>query len=148
MMLQLTPPRLRPAVEFLLEQVRELEGRLAQSRRSVLLLAAEMRHMRSAALIPLYKAVADVACGRLDATEIQKIVTSFVVSDPRPVDVVAAALAAARAVIIAAYGKKRGQQRCHCTNGRHIAAWAVEAIEKGVKAPCVEGQIADKDVEE
>ncbi len=147
MMLQ-PQPRLRPAVEFLLEQVRELEGRLAQSRRSVLLLAAEMRHMRSAALILLYKAVADVACGRLDATEIQKLVTSFIVADPRPVDVVASALAAAKATIIAAYGRKRGQQRCHCTDGRHIAAWAVQAVEKGVKVSCVEGQLTDKDVEE
>jgi len=147
MMLQ-PQPRIRPAVEFLLEQVKELEGRLAQSRKSVLLLAAEMRHMRSATLILLYKAVADVGCGRLDATEIQKIVTSFVVSDPRPVDVVASALAAARAIIIAAYGRKRGQQRCHCSDGRHIAKWAVEAIEKGVKTACVEGQLVEKDVEE
>jgi len=138
MMLQ-PQPRIKPAVEFLLEQVRELEGRLAQSRKSVLLLAAEMRHMRSAALILLHKAVADVACGRLDAKEIQKLVASFIVSNPRPVDVVASALAAARAVVIAAYGRKREQQRCHCSDGRHIAAWAVEAVEKGVKVSCVEG---------
>ena len=131
------PPRLRPAAEFMLEQIRELEQRLAQSRKSVLLLAAEMRHMRAAALILLYKAVADVACGRLDAEEVQRLVASFVVSNPRPVDVVAAALAAARAVVISAYGRRREQQRCHCSDGRHIAAWAVEAVEKGVKTSCV-----------
>jgi hypothetical protein len=130
-------PKLRPTVEFLLEQIRELELRLAQSRESVLLLAAEMRHLRATALILLYKAVADAACGRLDVGEIQKLVSSFVVADPRPVDVVAAALAAARAVIVAAYGRRRGQQRCHCSDGRHVATWAVEAIEKGVKASCV-----------
>jgi hypothetical protein len=136
MMSQPTSPRLRPTVDFLLEQVRELELRLAQSRRSVLLLAAEMRHLRATALILLYKAVADVACGRLDVREIQELVASFVVSSPRPVDVVAAALAAARAVVVAAYGRRRGQQRCRCSDGRHVAAWAVETIEKGVKTNC------------
>ena len=137
MVTQPTPPKLRPTVDFLLEQMRELEQKLAQSRRSVLLLAAEMRHLRATALILLYKAVADVACGRLDAREVQELVASFVVSNPRPVDVVASALAAARAVLIASYGRKRGQQRCRCADGRHIAAWAVETIEKGVKTNCV-----------
>jgi hypothetical protein len=130
MMLQ-PQPKLRPAVEFLLEQRRELEQKLTQSRRDVLLLAAEMRHMRSAALILLYKAIADVACGRLDAEEIQKLVASFVVANSRPVDVVAAALAAARSIVITAYGRRRKQQRCHCSDGKHVATWAVEAIEKG-----------------
>ena len=137
MMTQPTPPRLRPLAEFLLEQVRELELRLAQSRRSVLVLAAEMRHLRATALILLYKAVADVACSRLDAREVQELVASFAVSNPRPVDVVAASLAAARAVVVAAYGRKRGQQRCRCADGRHAAAWAVEVINKGVKTSCV-----------
>ena len=136
-MMAVQPPRLRPVAEFMLEQIRDLEQRLAQSRESVLLLAAEMRHMRSASLVLLYKAVADVACGRLDAEEIQKLVASFIVSNPRPVDVVAAALAAARAVVISAYGRRRERQRCHCSDGRHIAAWAVETVEKGVKTPCV-----------
>ena len=131
------PPRLRPATDFLLEQIRDLELRLAQSRKSVLLLAAEMRHLRATALILLYKAVSDVACGRMDAEEIQDIVVPFIVSNPRPVDVVAAALAAARAVVISAYGRRRERQRCHCSDGRHIAAWAVETVEKGVKTPCV-----------
>jgi hypothetical protein len=137
MMAQQTPPRLRPVADFLLEQIRELEARLAQSRRSVLILAAEMRHLRATALILLYKAVADIACGRMDAKEVQELVASFAVANPRPVDVVAAALAAARAIIIAAYGRKRGQQRCRCADGRHIAAWAVETVEKGVKTSCV-----------
>jgi len=137
MMTQPTPPRLRPTVDFILEQIRELELRLAQSRKSVLLLAAEMRHLRATALILLYKAVADVACGRLDADEVQKLVASFVVTNPRPVDVVAAALAAARAVIIAAYGKRRSQRRCICADGDHVAEWAVKTIEKGVKTSCV-----------
>ncbi len=137
MISQPAPPKLRPLAEFLLDQIRELEGRLAQSRRSVLLLAAEMRHLRTAALILLYKAVADVACGRLDAREVQELVASFAVSNPRPVDVVTAALAAARAVIIAAYGRRRRQQRCHCSDGRHVATWAVETVERGVKTPCV-----------
>ncbi len=137
MISQPAPPKLRPLAEFLLEQIRELEGRLAQSRRSVLVLAAEMRHLRAVALILLYKAVADAACGRLDAREVQELVASFAVANPRPVDVVAAALAAARAVIIAAYGRRRGQRRCHCADGRHIATWAVETIERGVKTPCV-----------
>ena len=136
-MMAVQPPRLRPVAEFMLEQIRDLEQRLAQSRESVLLLAAEMRHMRSASLVLLYKAVADVACGRLDAEEIQKLVAPFIVSNPRPVDVVAAALAAARAVVISAYGRRRGQQGCKCADGRHIAAWAVETVEKGVKTPCV-----------
>ena len=136
-MSQPTPPRLRPLVDFLLEQIRELEQRLSQSRKSVLLLAAEMRHLRATALILLYKAVADVACGRLDAEEIQDIVTPFAVSNPRPVDVVAAALAAARAVTISAYGRKRGHLRCICTNGDHVAEWAVATIEKGVKTSCI-----------
>jgi len=131
------PPRLRPVAEFMLEQIRDLEQRLARSRESVLLLAAEMRHMRSASLVLLYKAVADVACGRLDAEEIQKLVAPFIVSNPRPVDVVAAALAAARAIVIASYGRRRGQQECKCADGRHAAAWAVETVEKGVKTPCV-----------
>ena len=131
------PPRLRPAVDFLLEQIRDLEQRLAQSRKSVLLLAAEMRHLRATALILLYKAVADVACGRMDAEEIQDIVVPFIVSNPRPVDVVAAALAAARAVVVSAYGKRRGQARCICANGDHVAEWAVATIEKGVKTNCV-----------
>ena len=137
MMSQPTPPRLRPLVDFLLEQMRELEQRLSQSRKSVLLLASEMRHLRATALILLYKAVADVACGRLDAEEIQDIVTPFAVSNPRPVDVVAAALAAARAVTISAYGRKRGHLRCICTNGDHVAEWAVATIEKGVKTSCI-----------
>lgn len=136
-MMAVQPPRLRPVAEFMLEQIRDLEQRLAQSRESVLLLAAEMRHMRSASLVLLYKAVADVACGRLDAEEIQKLVASFIVSNPRPVDVVAAALAAARAVVISAYGRRRERQRCHCSDGRYIAAWAVETVEKGVKTSCV-----------
>ena len=136
-MTQPTPPRLRPLAEFLLEQVRELELRLSQSRRSVLVLAAEMRHLRATALILLYKAVADVACGRLDAEEVQKLVASFVVANPRPVDVVAASLAAARAVIIATYGRRRSQHRCICANGDHVAEWAVKTIEKGVKTSCV-----------
>ena len=136
-MMAVQPPRLRPVAEFMLEQIRDLEQRLARSRESVLLLAAEMRHMRSASLVLLYKAVADVACGRLDAEEIQKLVASFIVSNPRPVDVVAAALAAARAVVISAYGRRRERQRCHCSDGRHIAAWAVETVEKGVKTSCV-----------
>lgn len=131
------PPRLRPAVDFLLEQIRDLELRLAQSRKSVLLLAAEMRHLRATALILLYKAVSDVACGRLEAREVQELVAPFAVSNPRPVDVVAAALAAARAVVIASYGRRRGQARCRCADGRHAAAWAVEVIEKGVKTNCV-----------
>jgi hypothetical protein len=137
MMSQPTPPRLRPLVDFLLEQIRELEQRLSQSRKSVLLLAAEMRHLRATALILLYKAVADVACGRLDTKEIQELVASFAVANPRPVDVVAAALAAARTAVIAAYGRRRGQLRCRCADGRHVAAWAVEVIEKGVKTNCV-----------
>ncbi len=137
MISQPTPPKLRPLAEFLLEQIRELEQRLAQSRRSALVLAAEMRHLRAVALILLYKAVADVACGRLDAKEVQELVASFAVSNPRPVDVVASALAAARVVIIAAYGRKRGHQRCRCSDGRHVATWAVETIEKGVKTSCV-----------
>jgi len=136
-MAQPTPPRLRPAADFLLEQIRELELRLAQSRRSVLILAAEMRHLRATALVLLYKAVADIACGRMDAKEIQELVTPFAVANPRPVDVVAAALAAARTVIIAAYGRRRSQQRCRCADGRHIAAWAAETIEKGIKTDCV-----------
>jgi len=131
------PPRLRPATDFLLEQIRDLELRLAQSRKSVLLLAAEMRHLRATALILLYKAVSDVACGRMDAEEIQDIVVPFTVSNPRPVDVVAAALAAARAVVVSAYGKRRGQARCMCANGDHVAEWAVATIEKGVKTSCV-----------
>jgi len=131
------PPRLRPTVDFLLEQIRDLELRLAQSRKSVLLLAAEMRHLRATALILLFKAVSDVACDRLDATRIQDVVTSFIVSNPRPVDVVAAALAAARATVVASYGRRRGQQRCRCADGRHIAVWAVEVIEKGVKINCL-----------
>jgi len=143
MMLQ-PQPKLRPAVEFLLEQIEKLEQRLAQSRKSVLLLAAEMRHMRSAALIVLHKVIADVACGRLDAEEVQKLVSSFVVANPRPVDVVATALAAARAVVITAYGRRRERQRCHCADGRHVAKWAVEAVEKGVKTACV---MVDKGVE-
>ncbi len=137
MIAQQTPPRLKPLVDLLLEQIRELEQKLTQSRRNVLLLAAEMRHLRAVALILLYKAVADVACGRLDAREVQELVASFVVADPRPVDVVASALAAARAVIVAAYGRRRGQRRCHCADGRHAATWAVETIERGVKTPCV-----------
>jgi hypothetical protein len=137
MMAQPTPPKLRPTADFLLEQIRELEQRLAQSRKSVLLLAAEMRHMRATSLILLYKAITDIACGRLDARELQEMVAAFAVSDPHPVDVVAAALAAARVVIIAAYGRKRAQQRCRCADGRHVAAWAVEVVEKGVKTQCV-----------
>ena len=137
MIAQPTSPRLRPTADFLLEQIRELEQKLAQSRRSVLLLAAEMRHLRATALILLYKTVADVACGRLDAEEIQDVVMSFIVSDPRPVDVVASALAAARAVIIAAYGRRRGQPKCICANGDHVAEWAVAAVERGVKTPCI-----------
>ncbi len=136
-MSQPAPPRLRPTVDFLLEQIRELEQRLAQSRRSVLLLAAEMRHLRATALILLYKAITDVACGRLDAEEVQDIVISFIVSDPRPVDVVASALAAARAAIIAAYGRRHRQHKCMCANGDHVAEWAVAAVEKGVKTPCI-----------
>ena len=131
------PPRLRPTVDFLLEQIRDLELRLAQSRKSVLLLAAEMRHLRATALILLYKAVADVACGRMDAEEIQDIVAPFAVANPRPVDVVAAALAAARAVAVSAYGRRRGQARCICANGDHVAEWAVATIEKGVKTSCI-----------
>jgi hypothetical protein len=137
MMAQQTPPKLRPTAEFLLDQIRELEQRLAQSRKSVLTLASEMRHLRSTALILLYKAVADVACGRIDAREIQELVAPFAVSNPRPVDVVAAALAAARAVVIATYGRKRAQQRCRCADGKHVAAWAVETIEKGVRTNCI-----------
>ena len=102
-----------------------------------MLLAAEMRHLRATALILLYKAVSDVACGRMDAEEIQDIVVPFTVSNPRPVDVVAAALAAARAVVVSAYGKRRGQARCMCANGDHVAEWAVATIEKGVKTSCV-----------
>jgi hypothetical protein len=131
------PPKLRSTAEFLLDQIRELETRLAQSRRSVLLLAAEMRHLRATALILLYKSVADAACGRMDAEEIQDIIAPFVVANPRPVDVVSAALAAARAVIIAAYGRKRAQTRCTCSNGDHVAEWAVATIEKGVKTNCI-----------
>ena len=137
MMAQQTPPRLRPLVDFLLDQIEKLELRLAQSRQDILVLAAEMRHLRATALILLYKAVADAACGRLDAREVQELALSYVVSDPRPVDVVAAALAAARAVLIASYGRKRGQQRCRCADGKHVAAWAVEVINKGVKTSCV-----------
>jgi len=137
MMSQPTSPKLRPLAEFLLEQIEKLEGRLAQSRRSVLVLAAEMRHLRATSLILLYKAVADVACGRLDAQKIQELVMPFVVANPRPVDVVASALAAARSIIIAAYGRRREPQRCRCLDGRHVAAWATEAVEKGIKTPCV-----------
>jgi hypothetical protein len=129
-------PRLRPTAEFLLEEVRELETKIAQLRADPLQLLAAVYDLKNVALALMTKAIRDVACGRLTVQEIAAVVETFTVEDPRPIDVATSALAAARTLVTLAYGRRRESMPCSCKGGVKVEQWAVSRMTRQTAEPC------------
>jgi len=125
-------PRFKSTADLLMEQIRELEQRIQDMRSDPIQLLAAVYDLKNLALIVLEKAVVDVACGRVPTDVAVEVVKSFVVEDPRYIDVATSALAAARALLIRAHGrKKKDNDECRCRDGTLLKNWAVEAVSTG-----------------
>jgi len=136
-MIDAAQPRPRPVAEFLLEETRELEAKIAQLRSDPLQLLAAVYDLKNVALALMVKTIRDVACGRLTVSEIAAVVETFAVEDPRPIDIATSALAIARTLVTLAYGRKREAMACICKGGVRAEQWAVTRLTKQATAPCL-----------